>query len=164
MTAAFKEMEQHDREEYPVMPSPRGVLWRSYIQHKLKMFEAGIAAYANRKYARFGLDKHIQSYRAIDKIAASLTNRLKSIIYIGAAEISPNSPIGIRKHVRCPGVRKLVKAFKKLSNCFVIFVDEYYTSQTCANCFGRFDRNTRKDRFKVIFIFLHTQKRSIDVF
>lgn len=29
------------------------------------------------------------------------------------------------------------------------FVDEYYTSQTCAKCFGRFDRNTRKDRFKV---------------
>lgn len=150
MTRYFKTIEQNDREnEYEVMPSPRGVHWHSYVQHRLKMFEAGLAAYANQTYARLGLDKYIESNRVIDKIAAKLTNKKKSIIYIGSAEISPNSIIKIRKYVRCPGVRKLVKAFKKLGNVYVRFVDEYFTSQTCAKCFSRFDRNTRSHRFKV---------------
>lgn len=149
MTEAFTIMERNDRNEYIVMPSPRGVNWRSYVQHRLRMFEAGFVAYANQKYARFALDKYIESNSAIDKIAARLTNKQKSIVYIGAAEISPNSPIRIRKHVRCPGTRKLVKSFKKLGNCYIRFVDEYFTSQTCAKCFNRFDPNTRRNRFKV---------------
>lgn len=162
MTEAFTIMEQNDRNEYIVIPSPRGVFWKSYVQHRLKMFEDGLATYANQKYARLSLDKYIESNRAIDRIAARLTNKQKSIIYIGAAEISPNSPIGIRKNVRCPGTRKLVKSFKKLGNCFIRFVDEYFTSQTCAKCFYRFPRNTRNDRFKVkYFQFLLRKKKQL---
>lgn len=152
LTHAFKVAEQNDRNEYIVMPSPRGRFWLSYVQHRLKMFEGALGAYANQRYARLGFDKYVQTNRTIDRIAASLTNKLKSIIYIGSAEFSPNSPIGIRKNVRCPGTRKLVKAFKKLGNVYIRFVDEYFTSQTCARCFGRFDRNTRAHRFKVKFI------------
>lgn len=156
MTEAFTIQEQTDRNSYPIMPSPRGVRWRSYIQHRLTVFEDGLAVYANQKYARLSLDKYIESNRAIDKIAAFLTNKLKSIIYIGAAEMSPNSPIKIRKNVRCPGTRKLVQSFKKLGNCYVRFVDEYFTSQTCARCYQRFDRNTRSHRFKVkLFLFTY---------
>lgn len=148
-------MEQHDRNEYVVTPSPRGVYWRSYVQHRLKMFESGLATYANQQYARLSLDKYIESNREVDKTAARLTNKKKSIVYVGSAEISPNSPIKIRKYVRCPGVRKLVKAFKKLGNVYIRFVDEYFTSQTCARCFSRFDQNTRKDRFKVNLLLLN---------
>lgn len=34
-------------------------------------------------------------------------------------------------------------------NCVILPVDEYFTSQTCAKCFGRFPRHTRSRRFKV---------------
>lgn len=148
-TQAFKAAEINDRIGYVVMPSPRSIHWRSYVEHRLRMFEAGMVTYANQKYSRLALDKYIESNRAIDKIAAFLTNKQKTIAYIGAAEISPNSPIRIRKYVRCPGVRKLVHAFKKLGNVYIRYVDEYYSSQTCAKCYSRFDPRTRRDRFKV---------------
>lgn len=149
LTADFTRKEQNDRESYPVIPSPRGKYWRSYVYHRLEMMEDGLDTYATRQYARLELDKYIESTRAVDKTAASLTNKLPSLIFIGAAEIAANSIIRIRKYVRCPGVRKLVRSFKKLGNCYIRYVDEFMTSQTCAKCFGRFDRRTRSHRFKV---------------
>lgn len=113
------------------------------------MMQDGMSVYATRKYARLSFDKHVESNRASDKTAAALTNKKPSMIYLGAAQMAPNSPIGIKKRLRCPGTRKLLVSFKKLGNCVVRFVDEYYTSQTCAKCFGRFDRRTKKYRFKV---------------
>lgn len=53
-----------------------------------------------------------------------------------------------KKHVRCPGTRKLSGAFKKLGNRVVRMVDEYKTSQTCARCFSPFPRGTKSYRFK----------------
>lgn len=141
--------DRNDRTQYPVMPSPLGKYWLCYIHHRLKMLKDGISAYTTRKYTRLDLDKHINSYRAIDQVAGMLTNYQPSIVFFGNGETPPNSPIKIKKHVKCPGSRKLINAFKKRGNCTVIPTDEYYTSQTCGRCFGRFDVRTKKDKFKV---------------
>lgn len=150
-TTVFTDQEQQQfRSYYWLIPSPKGNRsWKSYIDYRLTMMERGMAVYATRKYARLSFDKYVESYRASDNFAAQLTQKQPSIIYLGAAELAPNSPIGIKKRLRCPGTRKLLASFKKLGNCIVLFVDEYYTSQTCAKCFGRFDRRTKKNRFKI---------------
>ncbi|XP_055302910.1 uncharacterized protein LOC129568699 [Sitodiplosis mosellana] len=146
----FTELEQHDRNQYPFYPSPKGASnWMSYIEHRVKMLQPGMEVYTARKYIRLNLDKHIEETRASDTIAAFLTRKLPSLIFLGAAQMAPNSPIGIKKRLRCPGVRKLLNSFKKLHNCVVVMVDEYKTSQTCAKCFRPFDRRTKKDRYKV---------------
>lgn len=113
------------------------------------MMTEGLGVYATRKYARLNFDKYVGENRAMDNFAASLTKKMPSIVYLGAAQVSPNSPIGIKKRWRCPGNRKLLRSFKKLGNVIVRFVDEYFTSQTCARCFGRFDPRTKPNRFKV---------------
>lgn len=59
-----------------------------------------------------------------------------------------NSPIGIKKGLRCPGNRKMLRSYKKCRNCHVNMVDEYFSSQTCAKCFQRFDIRTKRNRFK----------------
>lgn len=148
---SFEEQEKaHFKSFQHGMPSPKGKrTWKSYIEHRVAMMTAGMALYATRKYARLRFDKYVESYRASDLFAASLTNKKPSMIYLGAAQMAPNSPIGIKKRLRCPGTRKLLASFKKLGNCVVLFVDEYYTSQTCPICFGRFDQRTKKMRFKV---------------
>ncbi|XP_055317515.1 uncharacterized protein LOC129576423 [Sitodiplosis mosellana] len=146
----FKEQQQRDLRSYPVVPSPKSKdAWKSYICHRLTMMALVIAVFGTRKYARPSFDKYVESTRASDKIAASLTNKKPSMIYLGAAQMAPNSPIGIKRRLRCPGTRKLLASFKKLNNCTVRFVDEYFTSQTCAKCFGRFDPRTKRNRFKV---------------
>lgn len=146
----FIEEEQRHLHSIDWMPSPKGEhTWKSYIENRIAMLEKGMAVYATPKYCRTKLDKYIESNRASDRVAASLTKRMPTIAMIGGANMSPNSPIGIRNRLRCPGTRKLVRSFKKLGNCIVLFVDEYMTSQTCAKCFGRFDPRTKRNRFKV---------------
>lgn len=113
------------------------------------MLNDGINAYSTAKYTRLSLDKHIESYRAIDQIAGKLANYQPALVFIGNGQTPPNCPIKIKKNVRCPGTRKLSNAFKKRGNCVVMPVDEYFTSQTCAKCYGRFDPQTKKDKFKV---------------
>ena len=154
LTRLFTFEEQTDREQIQnvigEIPSPRGVSWSWYIKHRLRMLEEGIGVYTTRCYARMRLDKHIEWHRAIDLLASRLVNHKPAIIYIGSGGSTPaNSPIRIKKHVRCPGTRKLIEAFKKRGNCIIRMVDEYLTSQTCALCFGRFDRRTRPYRFKL---------------
>lgn len=107
--------------------------------------------YTQRKFIRLRFDKHIEEHRASDSIARILTKNLASLIFIGAANMAPNSPIGIKKRLRCPGVRKLVNSFRKLGNCCIRMVDEWKTSQTCAKCFQPFDRRSKFDRFKVCY-------------
>lgn len=153
MTRLFAFEEQTHRNQMAAtlgeMPSPQGTSWRSYIEHRLRVMEAGIEAYTIRSYARLQLDKHIEWHRAIDKKAGKLVNHKPSIVYIGAGGSTPaSSPIKIKKHVRCPGTRKLIFAFKKRANCIIRMVDEYMTSQHCARCFKRFPQNTRSHRFK----------------
>ncbi|XP_031636640.1 uncharacterized protein LOC116349379 [Contarinia nasturtii] len=131
------------------MPSPRETSWRSYIEHRLRVMNDGIETYTCKQYARLGLDKHIDSVRAIDKTACKLTRNQPSIFYMGASGSTPaNSPIKIKKHVRCPGTRKLIAAIMKRGNCIVRMVDEYMTSQHCPLCFKRFPQETRRDRYK----------------
>lgn len=98
---------------------------------------------------RLNLDKYIESNRVCDYVTQMLTNNEPSLIHFGGAEMSPNRPIHIKKHVRCPGNRKLIKSFKKQPKYEVNVVDEYFTSQTCAKCFRRFDRLTKGDRYKL---------------
>lgn len=154
LTRVFTYDEQQDRENVQksigVIPSPRGSTWSYYILHRLRVLEDGIQTYTTRSYARMQLDKHIEWHRAIDLLAGRLVNHKSAIIYIGSGgSTQANSIIRIKKYVRCPGTRKLIEAFKKRGNCVIRMVDEYLTSQTCANCFGRFDRRTKPYRFKL---------------
>lgn len=152
LTRLFAFEEQTDRNNIAstigVMPSPRNTSWHHYIQHRIRMSMDGIDVYTQRNVARLRLDKHIEWHRAIDKIAAKLVCHKAALIYIGAGQIAANSIISIKKHVRCPGTRKLINAFKKRGNCVIRMVDEWMTSQLCGRCFNRFPRWTKPKRFK----------------
>lgn len=153
ITRLFTFEEQSDRANVAArigrMPSPRDNSWLHYIEHRIRMSRNGIDTYTQRCYARLQLDKHIESNRAIDRIAGKLVAKKSALIHMGAAEpCHPNSPIKIKKHVRCPGTRKLLNAFKKRGNVVVRFVDEYMTSQLCGRCFNRFPQWTRSKRYK----------------
>lgn len=145
---AEEQNDLNNRNIYPATPSPIGQNWLDYIRHRVKMMKKGMEAYATAKYARLGADKHIQSQRAVNRIAGKLVNYRPALIFMGNVDASPNSPIRIKKNVKCPGLRKLTNAFRKRRNCIVMPVDEYFSSQTCAKCYGRFDRNTLSHRFK----------------
>lgn len=151
-TFQFRQQEEEDRNNrdlYAVMPSPLGRNWLDYIVHRLKMFTSGIAVYTTAKYTRLNLDLYIETNRTSDTEARKLTNNEPSLVYFGAAETPANSPIGIKKHIRCPGSKKLIRSLKKQRGCVVRKVKEDFTSQTCAKCFGRFDPKTKSHRFKV---------------
>lgn len=147
----FTEQQQRDRASYWFMASPKGQKyhWKNYITHMVKMMQPGMKVYASHKYLRVRFDKYVEETRACDRIAVFLTRKLPSLILLGAAQMAPNSPIGIKKQLRCPGTRRLLNSLKKLNNCVVRFVDEFKTSQTCAKCFRAFDPRTKKDRYKV---------------
>lgn len=137
-TKGFVAEEQADREDrtiYPEMPSPYGKHWKFYIKHRLKMFERGIATYTTDKYTRLNFDKYVQSNRVCDYVAGLITNHKPTLIHFGAAQTSPNSPISIKKHVRCPGNRKMLRSFNKCRHCHVNMVDEYFTSQVSVPCY-----------------------------
>lgn len=68
---------------------------------------------------------------------------------MGAAQTAANSIIKIKKHVRCPGNRKMLKSFKKLPNVVVKKTNENNTSRLCARCFTPFPLHTLSHRFKV---------------
>lgn len=131
------------------MPSPKGHYWLFYIHHRLKMLTKGIAVYATDKYTRLDFDKYVESNKVCDTVAGKLTNYQPTLLHFGAAQTAPNSPIGIKKSLRCPGNRKILRSYKKFRKCHVHMVDEYYTSQTCAKCFSRFDPRTKRNRFKL---------------
>lgn len=151
LSAIFTAEMRHNlaAQNYPRVPSPRGASWRFYMDQQMHLLPTGMDAFATRKYGRLLLDKYIQTNRECDEIAKQVTQNEPSLVMLGAAELHPSRPIGIKGRLRCPGSRKLVTSLKKLGNCAVMFIDEYFTSQTCANCFSRFNRNTRRNRFKV---------------
>jgi len=133
------------------MPSDMGIYWWDYICHRLRTMKRGMDVYATDKYTRLNLDKYILSNRVCDNVAVMMTNNKSCLAHYGGAQIAPNRPMRIPKHKRCPGQRKMLRSFKKLKKKGVVvnIVDEYFTSQTCAKCFKRFDRRTRSHRFKV---------------
>lgn len=149
LTVNFTEREQRDREGYDTMPSPQGVLWMDYVQHRLRMMKPGLSVFANRRYARLAFDKYIESHREQDFLARKITKNQPSLIFVGGVEMAPNSPIGIKKNKRCPGTRHLETSIKKLHHSDVVRVNEDCTSQTCADCFRKFPRETKPNRFKV---------------
>lgn len=102
----------------------------------------GIEVYATTAYPRIRFSHYIEMNRIADNTAGKLLGKLVNykwaIIFIEATQISPNSPIKIKKYVRTPGNRKLVKAFQKRQNCYVNFVDDLMRSQHCGWCFKRY--------------------------
>ena len=146
---AEAEADRNDRTLYVEMPSEMGPHWLDYVFHRLKMMKKGMEVYASDKYTQLNLDKYIESNRVCDNVAGMMTNHKPCIVHFGNVDMAPNRPIRIKKHMRCPGQRKLLRSLKKCPFCFINLTDEYYTSQTCARCFKRFDRRTRNHRFKV---------------
>lgn len=140
-----KEADAH-RHSIGIMPTPCGPNVWTYIDHKLLFWTRGINLYTTASYAKMAFDKHSQCQGSIDRIVNYLTNRKSSLFFIGGAEFSPNSPI--KGHVRCPGIRKLIKALKKHEDCDYVFVDEHNTSRHCGKCIRRFDDSTKNNRFK----------------
>lgn len=68
---------------------------------------------------------------------------------MGAAQIAANSPIKIKKHVRTPGNRKMLKSFKKMEGNTIRMVNEKRSSRLCGRCFDPFPLRTLSHRFKV---------------
>lgn len=152
LTRCIAYMEECDRNavatEIGEMPSPHGTHWASYIQHRLRVMQCGIEEYTTRNYARLRLDKYIEWHRAIDQLAGYLVDHKPAIVMFGAGQMPANSPIKIRKHMRCPFSRKLIGAFEK-RRCIVRMIDEYNSSQHCGICVKRFPRRTPKNaRYK----------------
>ncbi|XP_031639183.1 uncharacterized protein LOC116351242 [Contarinia nasturtii] len=113
-TKQFTQEEQDDRNNrqlYQRMPSPLGILWIDYVHHRIKMLKKGMAVYTTPKYTLLQFDKYVESNRTVDKLTGNLVNHKAAIIHMGNAEISPNSCIRIKKHVRAPGTLKLLKGF-----------------------------------------------------
>lgn len=145
----YEKNDRNDRRLYATMPSPNGTAWMDYIQHRVKMLEFGVAIYSSEKYTGLRFNKYIHSVRASDEKAGELVGYQSAIVFFGSSETPANCPIKIKKHVRAPGGRELLNSFKKRRNVVVVPVNEDFTSQTCARCFGRFDKRTRSHRFKV---------------
>lgn len=151
-TKKFIEEERRDRENhelYPVIPSPKGSLWLNYIKHRVKMMKHGICAYSTAKYTRLALDKHIKSSSVVDNWVEKVTDKQPTLFLFGAdGEVPPDSPISIKKHVRCPGVRLTLRSIKKRRDCVIVPTDEWGTSQTDARCMNRFQNQPKSARFK----------------
>lgn len=105
------------------------------------------------RYARLNFDKYIKTQRTMDKYVNRITLQKKALVFIGSTQFSPSSPI--KGYVRCPGLKRLVRCFKKKRNCVVILVDEYRTSQVCGKCFKAFDKKMqprkRRSRQRICF-------------
>lgn len=69
----FEQNDRNDRLRYPIgMPSPKGLYWKYYIEHRLRILKKGIEVYTTAKYTRLQFDKYIESNRVSDKVAALL--------------------------------------------------------------------------------------------
>lgn len=68
---------------------------------------------------------------------------------MGRAQIAANSPIKIKKHVRAPGNRKMLKSFKKMEGNTIRMVNEDRSSRLCGRCIDPFPLSTLSHRFKV---------------
>ena len=68
---------------------------------------------------------------------------------MGRAQVPANSPIKIKKHVRAPGNRAMLKSFKKMGHNKIRMVNESRSSRMCGRCFGFFPLSTLSHRFKV---------------
>lgn len=68
---------------------------------------------------------------------------------MGAAQVAANSPIKIKKHVRAPGNRKMLKSFKKMEGNTIRITNEFRSSRMCGRCFEPFPLSTLSHRFKV---------------
>lgn len=108
----FTEQEQRNRTQYVFYPSAKGQMhWLNYIVHRAKKLDPGMRVYTQRKFIRLRLVKYIEENRAV-----FLTRKFALLIFIGAAEMATNSPIGIKKRLRCPGTRRLLNSFRKSGN------------------------------------------------
>lgn len=68
---------------------------------------------------------------------------------MGAAKIAANSIIKIKKHVRAPGNRSMLKSFKKMQGNTIRMTNEDRSSRLCGRCYTPFPLSTLSHRFKV---------------
>lgn len=92
----FMEYERAELASYPLgIPSPRGSKWKSYIQSRLRTLCRGMDVYATREYAQLRLTQYINSTREMDEMVKTIANNRPTIFFIGGAQFSPSSPIGM---------------------------------------------------------------------
>lgn len=99
------------RATFPVMPTPTGPDYWTYIQHSLHFWADGVSTYTTDVYAKMGFDKYSNTQKSLSKMCHHLTNKSATLFLIGGAEFSANYPI--KGHVRCPGIRKLLLEMRK---------------------------------------------------
>lgn len=117
MIATFTSKEPFDREEnYPSIPSPRGVNWKNYLKHGLTILKVGLAAYTQRRYARLSFNNYIKSEGEKVWLVKSITKNEQSIGNIGAVEMAANLPFGIKDGKRYPGTRHIECGIKTLDH------------------------------------------------
>lgn len=68
---------------------------------------------------------------------------------MGRAQVPANSPIKIKKHVRAPGNRAMLKSFHKMEGNTIRMVNEFRSSRLCGRCYSPFPLSTLSHRFKV---------------
>lgn len=111
------------------------------------MFDEAIETYTDRRYARFALDAYICKTRYMDRLRNKIFGTEQpALVLIGAASLSPSSPI--KKYMRCPGTRTLVKSLEKAKIFDIHYVDEYKTSRVCGLCCAAFEGKTSY-RYKI---------------
>jgi hypothetical protein len=76
------------------------------------------------------------------------TNGKPCIIFMGRAQVAANSPIKIKKHVRAPGNRKMIKSFNKMGCHKLRMTNENRSSRLCGRCYTPFELRTLSHRFK----------------
>lgn len=78
--------------------------------------------------------------------STNTSNRTGPVIFTGGVIMAPNLPIGIKRRLRYPGLRKLMNSFKKLTDCVVWLIDQFKTSQTCGKCLLKGDEHPQLSR------------------
>lgn len=151
LAGAFDNAEKQDladRIRYPLgVPSAKGTLWLSYINFSLSFWQRGIDTFTPVAYPKMSFDKYVNTQKVMDKLANAITDMKPSIVFVGAVEFSPNAPI--KKHIRCPGTKRIVKSLKKQRDTHVVFTDEYNSSKHCSKCVKAFPKHTYKHKFKI---------------
>lgn len=80
------------------------------MRYRLNVLEAGIDVYASVAYARIRFDRIVETNRIVDKVAGKLVNYQSAVIFMGTAQMSPNSPIKIKKTCACTWYTEIIRS------------------------------------------------------
>lgn len=82
----------------------------------------------------------------MDRMRNQILGKRPALVLIGAANLSPDSPI--KKYKRCPGTRMLCQSLNKTNVFDIDFVDEFRSSRVCGKCLKPFETSSTRFRFK----------------